>query len=265
MTMSPILLNYRSRPKRRRKPNTRFAYGVLVLAVIISGILWLMRPRLPVAQQTPVAVVGINNKSEFLELEEHCRSYEPDSVPVYFNAQSNSADVYLRNDSRFIRFSDCELALSPGYQLSGDHVWTIGDQVYRPVQQWEQFVRAIDGPQQRHDFALLFLHERSAKGGGPRLVAVELKVVTSTVQLWTTVLDPSRQNRAEGFRAPAIISQYDTPIHDLLPKRFGFFEGQADVADTSHFTIRTTSDVGNSTAILHGWLLINDAVQFKLE
>ncbi len=149
----------------------------------------------------------------------------------------------------------------------------IGDVIYRPIPPWSQYLQANSIPGGDCDHALLFLHERCAKGGAARLVAVELSTgCTSREQLWFSVINSDRIDQTQGVRRDFC------NLRDLVDPLYvaRFFEGEADPSDASHFTIRFirvrlgayvsayARQATDESAILDGWLLSDDHVQLKV-
>src|SRR5437660_8660530 len=206
----------------------------------------------------------------------HGRCFRPSGcAPVYINCNGRvprvqgsgvvweqEADVYIRSDPRFIRFTDSDGNLTePNWHM-------IGDAMYRPIPPWSQYLQANSIPGGDRDHALLFLHERCAKGGVPRIVAVEFSTGhTFREQIWISVINFDGIDRTEGLR------KFCWDPRALINPQLGlyrakFFEGEADPSDTSHFTIRFTH-YGNGNGIeegeiLDGWLLSDDRVQLKV-
>jgi hypothetical protein len=112
----------------------------------------------------------------------------------------------------------------------------------------------------------LFVHERQAPGGPPRLVVVELISVRSlgssrAIDVAARVFRPGRWGNLRELNVTGGVSYGRALALDVSPLRI--YAGQPDAADPSHFTIKWHQ--GSRVHLLHGWLNEDDSVVIESE
>jgi hypothetical protein len=103
--------------------------------------------------------------------------------------------------------------------------------------------------------AVIFLHERRAAGGTPRLVVIERDAGPDCLAFSASVFEPagvSRPLTAVPFGMSSDVG--DTSTHADTR----FFAGQPDPADPSHFTIRYVR--AGATHLIDGYLLADNSI-----
>ncbi len=140
------------------------------------------------------------------------------------------------------------LANDPNFVISG------GCAFRRSPRDWQPF-KVTPGWMPPTQQAMIFLHERRAAGGTPRLVAVERDAGPDCLAFSASVLEPA------GIRRPlnAVPSGLSSNVGDTTTHRdTRFFAGQPDPADPSHFTIRYVR--AGATHVIDGYLLADNSI-----
>jgi hypothetical protein len=131
---------------------------------------------------------------------------------------------------------------------------------FKPAHAWERFYALLSPPGRRLK-PTWFLHELRNATGEPRLVVVEGDLSYYRKEGCGGVfLDPLVFRPGSAFSSPIEISSGSAGLFQDGVVRC--YAGQADPADSSHFTI--TIVVGRQTKIVDGWLKDDDSVALKV-
>jgi hypothetical protein len=184
-----------------------------------------------------------------LGLEEQCRSYSPPARRIAYESDPDAAR---------------QLCDTGNYELFTPH--SAMHTAFRRNRAWEDYSHLVV-KNQRRQTAVLFLHERMAAGGKPRLVCIELGWVgfylsKSTLLYVTTVELNSYLQDVKQYHLTDW-EEEEEPIQTFL-HRFGarVYEGLADDRDLSHFSIEMESD--SKIFVVDGWLLPNGHIKLAM-
>jgi hypothetical protein len=154
-------------------------------------------------------------------------------------------------------------------QDSSFRQWGTSRFLYHRPSCWDRLesrmgVAAVDSP-------VLFMHERTAAGGKPRLVTVEMRGWYSDYRHADAayyVLE-----LGNGFTAPRLLNtgrvKFDDDTNSFLRYQFlfndtAYYAGQPVADSTSSFTIRVGSRREGAKGILDGELLADDTVVIRV-
>jgi len=142
------------------------------------------------------------------------------------------------------------LATDPDFVLSG------GCAFRRSPNDWQPFklTPAWMPPTQQ---AMIFLHERRAAGGMPRLVAIERDAGPDCLAFSASVFEPMGIRRPLNLKAVTAGMSSDVGDTTTHPDT-RFFAGQPDPIDPSHFTIRY--ERAGATHLIDGYLLTDNSI-----
>jgi hypothetical protein len=160
--------------------------------------------------------------------------------------------------------------------VSADKVLTSGGTDYRRVQKQSGvgFQLLVFGHRYAMPFgtedALVFLHERSAKGGTPRLVAIDYVHADAFDEANTKkerIFFSNVWDVANGSKLPQRFHMFSNAGVPLLAKlhkgqKLRLYAGQPDDDDPSHFTIRY--EVEHQSGMIDGWLQADDTVKLQV-
>jgi hypothetical protein len=211
-------LQYAPRPSSRRRLFRRVLLALASIALAAAAARW-GRPAYDLAA--------------LLYHQHVCLTYHATADQVVFDSDPAHAAA-LANDPNFVIAGSCAFRRSPA--------------------DWQPFkVTPVWMPPTPQ--AMVFLHERRAVGGTPRLVAIERDAGPDCLAFSASVLEPAGISRpAKAVTCGLSSNVGDTTSH--FDTRF--FAGQPDPADPSHFTIRF--ERAGTTHLIDGYLLADNSI-----